>query len=409
LESSDPHDRPTTQPTGHAISGLLLLALAAILLLCGLCSTAFYVIFPLTNSSSASSLETNTVFGATAGLGFIFGAILGWQGLGAFRQSDSIPAARAFPPVLAFVSAVFGAIFLGAGALFFQSISPYIFPPWHFLTGLLIPVVFISYAARRLGKSSGLRPLTFSFSWGALGATLFAFIAEFAIAAIGVIVWVVALAANPNGLSTLAQIRLQLSRLSQDPNELNRLIESPFAVTVILLYVAVLVPPIEEALKTLVVAFMDPKRMTKADAVLWGIAAGAGFGAFENLFNTATMLNFWVIVMVLRVGATIMHVANGAMMGRGWYAARVERKWGGLLIAYGVSVLFHALWNGAVILLSRSMLAFTPDANAAIQNLFAQGAAMIALLGVLGILPLLGLAWIAYATRTAAPNLQEAV
>ncbi len=383
--------------------------LAAFLFLCGLCSTAFYVVFPLTNSGAATSLETNTVFGTTAGLGFFFGAILGWQGVNVYRRRDSMPAARGFPPVLAFVCALFGAIFLGVGALPFGSISPYIFPPWHFLAGLLIPLVFIAYAARRLGKGSGLRMLVISFSWGALGATMFALFAEIIIALVGVVVWLIALAMSPGGQATLEQIRVQLAHLNQDPNQLNRLIESPLAVLVVIVYVAVLVPPIEEALKTLIVAFMNPRRMSKADAILWGIAAGAGFGAFENLFNTATLLNVWVIVIVMRLGATIMHVTNGAIMGRGWYAARVERRWGQLFIAYAVSVLYHALWNGSVILLSRSMLAFSPDANAAIQNLFARGAMMISLLSVLGILALLGLVWIAYATRTAQLSLQPNV
>jgi hypothetical protein len=369
----------------------------------------FYAVFPLTNSGATNTLETNTVFGTTAGLGFFFGAILGWQGVNVFRRRDSMPAARGFPPVIAFVGALFGAILLGVGALSFRSISSYIFPPWHFLAGFLSPLVFIAYAARRLGHGSGLRTLVISFSWGALGATLFALIAEIMIALVGVVVWLIALSVSPSGQATLEQIRSLLARLNQDTNQLNRLIESPLTATAIIVYVAVLIPPIEEALKTLIIAFMNPRRMSKADAVLWGIAAGAGFGAFENLFNTATMLSVWVVVVVMRFGATIMHVTNGAIMGRGWYAARVEGRWSRLFIAYAVSVLYHALWNGAVVLLSRSVLAYSNDANAAIQNLFAQGAIMISLMSVIGILVLLGLVWIAYATRTAQSSLQPSV
>lgn len=374
-----------------------------------MCSFLFYVILPLTNSRPATNLESNTVFGATSGLGLLFGALLAWQGVNIFRQRDSMPAARSFPPFLAFPLALLGAIFLGVGALSFSQIAPYAFPPWHFLAGLLIPLLFVSYAARRLGRESRLRTLVISFSWGALGATLLALIAELFIGAAGAVVWLFALSVSPSGQATLEQISLQFSHLSQDSNQLNRLIESPIAVTAILIYVAVLVPPIEEALKTLVLAFMNPRRMSQADAVLWGIAAGAGFGAFENLFNTATLLNVWVIVIIMRFGATIMHVANGAIMGRGWYAARVERRWSRLFIAYAVSVLFHALWNGSVILLSRSMLGFSSDANTAIQNLFAQGALVFSLLGVISTLALLGLAWIAYATRTAQSSLETIV
>ncbi len=409
LQSLEPPNHPTTQPPTHKSVGITLLAFALFLLSCGLCSSLFYVILPLTGSRSASSLETNTVFGAMAGLGLVFGTLLGWQGVSAWRQKDSIPAARIFPPVLAFASALLGAIFLGVAALSIRSIAPYVFPPWHFLAALLIPLVFLAYAARRLGKQSGLRALVISFSWGALGATLIALVVEALLAAIGIVAWLVALSSNPSGQATLAQIRSQLERLSQDPAQLNQLIENPLFTTALLIYVAVLIPPIEEAVKTLVVAFMDPRRMSQADAVLWGIAAGAGFGAFENLFNTATLLNVWVIVIVMRIGATTMHITNGVIMGRGWYAARVERRWGKLFIAYAVSVFYHALWNGSVILLSRSMLAFSSDANAAVQNLFAQGALVISLMGVIVILALSGLVWIAYATRTAQNRLQAIV
>jgi hypothetical protein len=138
--------------------------------------------------------------------------------------------------------------------------------------------------------------------------------------------------------------------------------------------------------------------------VLWGIAAGAGFGALENLFNATGLLSAWAFGMFLRVGATTMHVANGALMGRGWYAARVEKKWGRLGIAYGASVLFHMLWNGAVILLSQRAAGFDFNPGIAVEKLLAQGALVLALAGGIVILSILGLVWIVYAVRSAKQN-----
>ncbi len=400
---------PEAPPGIKRFGGLGVMALATVLFLCGLCSAAFYIILPLTEKNSASSLETNTVFGAMAGLGLFFGVLLAWQGVNIYCQRETLPAARIFPPVLAFALALLGAIFLGFGALSLKAIAVYAFPPWHFLAATLIPLVFLAYAARRLGIVSGLRALVISFSWGALGATLLALIAEVLVGAVIALIALVVLSSTPAGQATLGQIRSQITRLPQDATQLNQLLASPGTATIFFLYFAILVPPIEEAVKTLVVAFIDPRRTREADAVLWGIGAGAGFAAFENLFNTAALLNAWLVVIVMRFGATTMHIANGVIMGRGWYAARVERRWSRWFIAYAGSVFFHAIWNGSVILLSQSALALSSDPGAAVQKLFAQGALMVSLMGVIGILTILGWVWIAYATRTAQKSLQAIV
>ena len=175
---------------------------------------------------------------------------------------------------------------------------------------------------------------------------------------------------------------------------------------VVLLYVAVLVPFVEEGLKTLVVAFIDPRRTRLADALLWGMSAGAGFALFENLFNTSAALSLWTMTVILRIGATIMHVANGATMGRGWYAARVERRWSRLFITYIVCVFFHAAWNAAALLLSTSATFYLDNQSAPLATSLPAASLMIALFVVLFVLASLGLVWIVYSVRSAQSLLQ---
>lgn len=397
MESSQPANDSTTQPT-HWV----MLALAALMLLCSFCSCALYVIIPFTDKS-ATQLEASTVFGAAAGFGFFFAAILAWQG----AKKDSASAAKKFPPALALALAFLGAIFLGTGALSVTSIAPFAFPPIHFLAALLIPLTFVAYAARRLGGTSGLRALVAYFSWGAMGATFLAFFAELITAGLLILVAALALSATPNGRALLDPFlaQLRLARNGTLPELPSQLLNSSIVANGILIYFAVIIPPIEEALKTLALVFMGRERTRLADAVLWGITAGAGFAALENLFNATALLSAWAFGMMLRVGATTMHVANGALMGQGWYTARIEKKWGRLGIAYGASVLVHMLWNGAVIFLSQRVATFDLSAGVGFEKVLAQGVFVFALAGVIVILSLLGIVWIIYAVRRAQQNL----
>jgi hypothetical protein len=414
LELSEPTHSPTPAPPARnplLASGTCLSLLAAFLLLCGICSTLAYIILPFTNQTRGGAIETNVGLGALAGIGFLFGAVLLWQGIGTLYGHGLILAARVFPRGLVFVLLFLIAVSLGVGALSLQNlfknaqgttIVALVFPPWHVIAASVPPLALLAYATRRLGTASGLRALVVSISWGALGSTLLAIIAELLIAAIFFVVAALAISVSPNGQSLVEQLQSQvaLARTTNDLTQLSRMLNDPAVFGVILLYAAVLVPFVEEALKTAVVAFIDPRRTRLADALLWGMAAGAGFGLFENLFNTSAALSLWILTVFLRIGATIMHVANGATMGRGWYAARVEGRWSRLFIAYIVSVLFHAAWNAVALLLSTSAAYyFDRQSGPFTASLPAAGLA-VALFVVLLVLASLGLVWIVYSVRS---------
>ncbi|MBI3741361.1 MAG: PrsW family intramembrane metalloprotease [Chloroflexi bacterium] len=352
---------------------LLILVFAALLLFCGACSAICFLITPFA-SARADALQSNVVFGSLAGLGILLGGALLWQGARAYQGRASRAPAHAFPRVFIFALAFVGAILLGIGTLGLGSFAAYIFPPWHFIAALAAPLAIIAYAAHRLGRASELRTLLASFTWGVLGATTLAFIGELIVLVGLIFIAAIFLAISFPNFSAVDQLRLLGLRGAADAN----FASNPLVVIGFIIYFGGIVPPIEEALKVLVVAFSNPKRTRQADAVLWGISAGAGFAVLENLFNGALSLGDWATVTIIRVGATIMHAANGATMGEAWHAARVEGRWMHLVIAYGASVFFHAAWNVAAIL----------GSNAVGGGAIAQAIALIALSG-------LGAAWLA--------------
>lgn len=373
------------------------MVLALFLLLCGLCSILPYVILPFTSGTSGSPVQANIIIGSAVGFGTLLGTVLLWQGWNAARGRASLQAARAFPPVLAMVFAFLGAVLLGVGALAVPAISAMVFPPWHFVAAALPPLALLAYGAHRLGRNSGLRALVISFSWGALAATTLAFILEMIVAIVLIVIAAVIISRLPNSRALVDQVQtqLRLAQRTQDFSAISQWLSNPAVIATLLLYFAVIIPPIEEAVKALVVAFIDPRRTGKAEAVLWGMGAGAGFATVETLFNASASLAAWAPLILLRVGATIVHVANGAAMGRGWYAARVERRWSQPLLAYVGCVIYHAAWNAVAI--STSNTTFDPTRGPVALT----GSGLIAVSGllILVVLAMLGLLWIVRTVR----------
>ncbi len=376
-----------------------MLILAGILLLCGLCGCIFYVVGP-TVARNANSTQTNVVFGSLAALGFLFAALYIWQGILAVRGGTSRTAARFFPPVWALILLFVLVVGLGGLALSVPSAAAYLFPPWHLFAAVIPPLALLAYGARGLGSGSGVRALLASFSWGAFGGTALAFVFEMLVLFLGVLSAAVVLMLLPNSPSLLQQLEQQLQSAQRTQNYaiVEQWLGNPAVIAVMLLYLAVAIPVIEEALKALVVAFVQPSRTRAGDAVLWGMSAGAGFAIVETVFNASVTLTDWVPLIILRVGAAIVHVANGALMGRGWYAARVERRWGRLFLAYIAAVVYHATWNALTVVYSAgtSILSNGPPWTPAALT-------VVVLLGFL-LLASLGLAWIAYIVRRSRPS-----
>jgi RsiW-degrading membrane proteinase PrsW (M82 family) len=412
--TQDKPNPPTAESPTILVGGVSAIVIAAFLLLCGACSALLYLVSPLVARSTADTTQANVVWGSLAGLGGFLGALLVWQGVNAVRGRASCTAARSFPPVIVFVVVFLFALVVGLGTLMLSGVeaslaAAYFFPPWHVIAASVLPLAFLAYATRRLGTMSSLRALVTSFGWGVLGGTLLAFLLEVVIGIALVIVAAVALSLTPEGEALLRQWQMELaSGLNLDePAQVSRLFSNPVIIAGVLFYLAIVIPLVEESVKTLVVAFADPRRTRLADAVLWGIGAGAGFALFENAFNAGAVVATWAFTMLLRVGATAIHVANGATMGRGWYAARVERRWSRLFIAYVVCVFLHALWNAAAVVISGNAVFLMDNANAPLETQLPAGMLILALIALLLGLTFLSLIRIAFAVRSAREPLQE--
>lgn len=288
-------------------------------------------------------------------------------------------------------------IFLGVLALGQLSLgAPFaglVLPPLHVAASFLPPLLLVAAILppmQRAGAGLTRRNLVIQFSYGALVATLLAILLE-TMAIVAVIALAgLGLALLPGSEAILARLTAALDAglMTADPLQLLRSLLSPGIVLGVALLAAVIVPLLEEIIKSLgaVINGMVRGSLTRAHAFTFGVMAGVGFSFTEALFYAAQQLpHAWVNGVVLRGLTAVIHAAAAGLFALGWYevmARRPARFW--LYAAGGVGI--HGLWNGLSGLLLLAGLAGL-DGGATMQQISSAGA-------VVGT-ALLGLTWLA--------------
>lgn len=133
----------------------------------------------------------------------------------------------------------------------------------------------------------------------------------------------------------------------EDPGVLG-VLTAPLAL-LFLVELAVVAPVTEETLKPLGPMVLRPR--SRAEAFLFGAAAGAGFAAIENLLYASGSFGVegWLSISVLRSTGAALHLLGPALVCVGLYDARA--KTAGRITPmklWGLAVGIHALWNGSI-------------------------------------------------------------
>ena len=282
-----------------------------------------------------------SILALTLGLGLP----LAWHAWQAMQGRPSAPfrPRSPWPLVAAFLLAVAG----GQAVLELGLLPSLIFPPFHLVAALAPPLVIVALVARALGGAGRWRDAALQLSSGAFVATPLAFLVEGALI-LGVVALLLAgLALQPGGPEMLQALTDALAENTwlQDPDNLMPIMLSPGVVMAALLITALFVPLVEEMAKAVGVGLVAYRRPDARQAMLWGLAGGAGFAMVEGLLNTTGSLPSWAPVIVLRVGATLLHCTAGALMGLAWHQLLIIRRWGPALGLYAASVAMHAAWN----------------------------------------------------------------
>jgi hypothetical protein len=366
--------------------------------LLGLLGGVLYFVLPLVFKGwEADPLQISIVGGAFIALGLGLGFPLGWQGLSSLLGRPSRPF-RPRPIGLLLVLFVL-AVVAGQIVLATDFFAPVIFPLFHFLGAVLPPLIVTAFVGRRLSSAAvpvRWREVVLQMGSGAFLAISLAFGLE---AVLGLFILFAALlvvALTPNGVAWLQELTANLQDPSwiADPVNLSQVLLSPSVAVALVMIFVVIAPLGEELFKPLGVALMSYRRPEAAQAFLWGVTGGAGFAIAEGLFNAAIALESWSIVVLLRVGSTLMHCLGSGLMGLGWYhLLRTRRPWH-ILGTYAASVGLHVLWNmGAIGMAAVSLGTMVPGAD---EASLALGGLVFLVLGVCLLLLILFMAFAFY-------------
>lgn len=157
------------------------------------------------------------------------------------------------------------------------------------------------------------------------------------------------------------ELILQLQQIAElgDPTLAAELIaEVAFRPAIILLvsaFLTLIVPAIEEVLKTASVWPLLPSRIRADEAFLGGALGGTGFALSEALFLTPPA-GGWILVASARAGATLMHATATGIAA--WAAAEglVRSRWARAGAGLLAAVALHGLWNAGAVAIGLSQL-----------------------------------------------------
>lgn len=247
-------------------------------------------------------------------------------------------------------------LLLGLG--YVASQRPYLvwimLPPIHVLTTGIAILWLITLGIRGLQTGSA-QHLWGIFSTGMVAAPVLSLLIEFVVI-LGVgIIGIVYLGRDPAfsaELSTLYERYLMNPELPLDTifETLQPYLTQPVVIYGGLVVIALLVPLIEELFKPIGVWLLVGRNPTPAQGFAAGVLSGGGFALFENLTLSASSGEEWALIMVARLGTSIIHILTTGLTGWALALAWSQKRYLRLGVTYLVAVAIHALWNGLVIL-----------------------------------------------------------
>jgi hypothetical protein len=130
----------------------------------------------------------------------------------------------------------------------------------------------------------------------------------------------------------------------------------PDVILTALIYIAVLVPAIEELFKPLGVWLLAGKLDSAAQGFTLGALSGAGYALIETI-GVAGQQGDWANLLFTRIGTGLLHITTSALMGAAIVSAWRNRGFVRLLRTYLLAVLLHGLWNACAMLYTFATLA----------------------------------------------------
>jgi hypothetical protein len=223
-----------------------------------------------------------------------------------------------------------------------------------------------------------------------------AFIIELVLLIAGIFILVGGLLLSPSGQQLLGQLQAPPGRLfSQPPPELVvQAVSQPWVIAMALLFISILIPVVEEGLKSIAIWPILRRSPGASQAFIGGALGGLGFALVEGMFLTQPDMS-WLPTAFIRGGASMMHALATGITSWGLAEAVVRRRFWRLPAAFAVAIGLHGLWNLSAVSLGVSQLGYDAGFSSitpTLENLLTvTGAAMLGFLSLLaaGSLPII--------------------
>ena len=244
----------------------------------------------------------------------------------------------ALPPIL----------LLGYFAVQLEATALLVLPVLHVLAAGISVAWLLALGLRGLSVGSPQR------AWGIFGmglivAPFLSLIAEL-VALLGLGMFYLAL--NPDLFETILELSGYVPLDAPGPvfDVLEPYIMQPGTLYIALLFGALIVPLIEELFKPIGVWLLVGRKPSQVQGFAAGLLSGAGYALFENFSLGASAGEDWAMVVVARIGTSLIHIVTAGLTGWALSLAWTEKRYLRLAVSYLIAVAIHALWNGTVIL-----------------------------------------------------------
>ena len=202
-------------------------------------------------------------------------------------------------------------------------------------------------------------------TWDILGlamtlSPLILFTLEILVAIVILAIVVAYVMTQPELASRLQALSRQIMALGPNSKAtfdlLSPFLTQPGVIVISLIYIAVLVPAIEELFKPLGVWLFAGKLQSQAQGFALGALSGASYALIETI-GVSGQATDWASVLLSRVGTGLLHITTSALMGAAIVLAWRERRYARLIATYFLAILLHGLWNATATLFTFSSLA----------------------------------------------------
>lgn len=121
-------------------------------------------------------------------------------------------------------------------------------------------------------------------------------------------------------------------------------------VILFLVELAIVAPIVEETWKPLGAIVRRPS--SRVEAFSYGMAAGAGFAAVENLVYVSLIggtIDGWIAVSLARAAGAGLHMLGAGLVALGWHQMKSRQiSFPSFLRLYAIAIGIHAAWNGLI-------------------------------------------------------------